>query len=69
MRLEVIMGTLIAIIIVLAVGSLFFMLLWNYAVTAALSIARPINYWQAVGLIVLIVGLSVGGSSSAKSSS
>lgn len=31
-----------------------FMLMWNYSVVAALTIANPIGYWQSFWLMMLI---------------
>ena len=48
----------IVIVIVLLVGGIFgcaaiFMLLWNYAVVAALTIAMPIKFWHALCIVIL----------------
>ena len=37
-----------------------FMLLWNYAVVAALTIVKPINYWTAFWLMLFLSFFIVG---------
>jgi len=44
----------VLLVIWLAIALLFawpFMLAWNYAVVAAINVARPIDYWTAVVLM------------------
>lgn len=48
----------IIIFLVILVGGIFacaavFMVLWNYAVVAALTIAMPIKFWHALCLVCI----------------
>lgn len=43
-----------------------FMWIWNYAVVAAITIAKPIEYWVAYWLM-LFISMFVAGSRSGKS--
>jgi hypothetical protein len=45
----------------LLLAALPFLWIWNYAVVAALTIARPITYWPAFWLL-LFLGVFVAGS-------
>ena len=48
----------IVICLIVLAGCIFgcaavFMLLWNYAIVAALTIAMPIGYWHAVCMVII----------------
>jgi len=65
---KLILVLLAALIAIPALGALFgwfFMHLWNFAVVNALTIARPIDFWTAV-CMMLFMGLWVAGSKSSK---
>jgi hypothetical protein len=38
-----------------------FMFLWNLVAVAAVSVAKPISYWTAVGMVVLIAFIGCTG--------
>ena len=51
-----ILGVLIFVVLLvggLACCAVVFMVLWNYAVVAALTIAAPIGFWQALCLVCI----------------
>jgi hypothetical protein len=45
-------GIVIVCMILALIVAWPFMLIWNYAVVAAISVANPINFWQAFWLSV-----------------
>lgn len=60
-----VVGFVIALSLLLAFP---FMWMWNYAVVAAISVAKPIDYWVAFTLMVFISAfVSSSSSSSSKS--
>lgn len=46
-----------------------FMCIWNYAIVAAVSVAKPIEYWVAFWLMVFMAIFFAGAKSGSKSSS
>jgi hypothetical protein len=56
-------------ILLLLIFAYPFMLLWNYAVVAAISVAKPIGYWVSCCLMIFISFFMIGSKNgSAKSS-
>ena len=56
-------------ILLLLIFAYPFMLLWNYAVVAAISVANPIGYWVSFCLMIFISFFMIGSrNASAKSS-
>lgn len=53
-KVMVVVFTLILCMIIAFVMALPFMLLWNYAVVAAFTIVKPINYWVSVCLMIFM---------------
>lgn len=41
-------------LMIVFLGPYLFMVLWNYAVVESLTIAKPIDYWEAMGLAAMI---------------
>lgn len=62
-----ILGIILAVVIVAILASFLiawpFMLIWNYAVVSALTIAKPINYWVAFWLMLFISLFATGSKS------
>jgi hypothetical protein len=53
--IAVVIGVVIGLPLLLAFP---FMWLWNYAVVAALTVAKPITFWPAFWLMVFISALT-----------
>ncbi len=65
------MGALVLLVVV--IGLLFlvafpFMWMWSYAIVAALTVAKPIDYWPAFCMMIFIALFVSGSRSSSKSS-
>ena len=60
-KLKAILMIILGLIVIAVFAALFafpFMWLWNFSVVAALTIAKPIDYPVALGLMILIGWMS-----------
>ncbi len=68
MKLVVVIFGLVALAFgICFVIALPFMLLWNFAVVSAISVAKPISYWVAFWLMLFFSLFVVGTNSGSKS--
>ena len=53
--IKIVLGALLLVFVICLLLTWPFMVVWNYAVVAAISVAKPIGYWVAFCLILILI--------------
>lgn len=62
----ILLGAVVLVAIIAIIFAYPFMLIWNYAVVAAIQVANPIEFWQAFWLMVFFSAFVSGSNSGGK---
>lgn len=63
-KLVALIGVIVVVLILAAIFAVPFMFAWNYAMVAAVSVANPINFYQAFVLMFMIAFYMTGSNTS-----
>lgn len=54
-----IVGIIIGFIAIVFASAWMFMMIWNFAVVSAIAVTKPISFWVAFWLVVLLLATQV----------